>query len=232
MQPIRSPLRVARFELFISLLKVQSTIDWLKIVQFTGIPHISLVILGDSAERVLRTIVDIVPLPILETIDVPGTAEIIHFLAANPLYTSQIRFLVLRLPESYTERELRVQANPSFGSINMPFLHHYHGPFHLLAMFKPDRVLRTLISSDRRTLYDDTQVFASLTKCTDLEVLCIRVYRVTQGFLETICSRYSHLKKLSVQYDCIKQGDGDIDGHASFTFLVSGLLLILSASRD
>lgn len=228
MQPIRSPLQVARLEL---INRSRTTIGWLKIIQFTGIPRISFALYGDSTERVLRTIGDLTALPILESVEVPGTADIIHFLTSNPLYTSQIRSLVFRHPEYGTRR----LAGPPYESIEMPFLHHYSGPFQFLAMFKPGRALRTLFSSpwqisDGLPPQDDAHKFYSLTQCTDLEVMSIRVFRVTLGLLEAIFSRCSHLKSLTVKFtsgECL-------GGHASSILfhLVNDLYYCLLLETD
>jgi hypothetical protein len=227
-QPIRSPLQVARLEL---INRSRTTMEWLKIVQFTGIPHISFALYGDGTERVLRTIVDMVALPILDSVEVLGTADIIHFLTSNPLYTSQIRSLVFRPPKYGTER----LAGPPYESIEMPFLHHYSGPFQFLVIFKLGRALRTLFSSPWQISADlppcdDAHTFHSLTQCTELEVVSIRVVHVTLGLLEAIFSRCSHLKSLIVQFtlgECL-------GGHASsiLFYLVNDLYYCLLLETD
>lgn len=223
-QAPRNLIKIAKLDLVSPSKKPSTILRLLKFIQFTCNPCISFLAgTEEVAEGVFNTVSNMMELPILEKVDVPQTTRIIHFLATNPLLTSQIRSLTLSTSDVYPG------CHPPVGSIEMPFLQEYCGPPRFLALFIPGKALRTIyfFSEFEGTYRDDLHMLDTLPQSSDrLENLSMEVTRFGVDLLKTIFSRFAHLKTLNL-YSLNDDLEGNSDTYKSCNASLATLLAYL-----
>jgi hypothetical protein len=177
---------------------IHDTSDWWSVVQPDYLRRVQLCCLShEDAAQQLNALLLIMPIPNLRelTLRVQPSSINIRFLVHAPLLTSQIQ--ILNLGIYYPHPTISSRGLPS-GSVLMPLLREYVGPAHLLKIFIPGTSLRALKLDHTTPLIQALHEFPQTFD--NLEHLAFHFITITTDTLNTICSRFVHLKSLWMEH--------------------------------